>query len=663
MPLCLLILPSFPHSTKGLIADVSADASDDQSLSFQNTAAGSVLIVGIGAVGGSLALQLARLGLRLRLMDKGVFGSNNFAWYQLGHEVLGQPKASLADLIRQRLPGCVAEGFVADITTLNVETLREHLGWADVVVAATDDPTTQAVINRECLLAGTPVVFPGVWVDPISGISEAGEILWVDPRRGNMPCYECASLFRNQPGDAQAGRDGVSNIEALVQATTTVVRGLLEPNSPAARFIDPARSFILVRGLEPVRWTLREVFLEDEFIRHERIEFPPRPCPACGQSVPPNEPPPDTASADEILGGPILPAGRPVPHMGHARNRPFDQSDNHPTDRRARAAAAVTVIVIVAFVIVWAVTSAVNRHHAAATAVPSGPISPTVKLVCDPHVGGTWCEDGASGSAGTIALDIVGVSYDNFYNLCGVGYKFDLTDNYGQSSGVTGNGCGGYGDVYSTSANPVTGAPYIDLKLPKYPNTDNYRCGPWALTLRIKDPSGQTIRTARYGTNLNTNCPHPMPSPSTGATSAPSIRAKTASVRVSADAEGGVKTDIYVRKGDKIVITASGSVGYGFDGDPCAGYPTTHPDGSRYLGSSSCVPKYDSGAVLPTAPIGELIAKIGDGAWFGVGTRTTTTADGSGYIYLAYNDSEYYDNTGSYSATITNKGTSPLTSP
>jgi hypothetical protein len=55
--------------------------------------------------------------------------------------------------------------------------------------------------------------------------------------------------------------------------------------------------------------------------------------------------------------------------------------------------------------------------------------------------------------------------------------------------------------------------------------------------------------------------------------------------------------------------------------------------------------------------IGQLIARIGDGAWFGVGTGITVTAGASGYIYLAYNDSAYSDNTGFYSASITNNGT------
>jgi hypothetical protein len=118
-----------------------------------------------------------------------------------------------------------------------------------------------------------------------------------------------------------------------------------------------------------------------------------------------------------------------------------------------------------------------------------------------------------------------------------------------------------------------------------------------------------------------------------------------------------VNTGIYARKGDKIVITGSGSAGYGYEGTQgCVGSPTTHPNGSRYLGRFNCGPKDDPNAALSGAAIGQLIARIGDGAWFGVGTRTTVTPGASGYIYLAYNDSDYSDNTGSYSASITNNG-------
>ena len=126
------------------------------------------------------------------------------------------------------------------------------------------------------------------------------------------------------------------------------------------------------------------------------------------------------------------------------------------------------------------------------------------------------------------------------------------------------------------------------------------------------------------------------------------------SVTVPADAQGGVDTGISALSGDRIVITGSGAAGYGYEGaQPCAGYPTTHPDGSRYLGSFNCGPKDDPNATLPGAAIGLLIARIGSGAWFAVGTGTSVTAGGSGDIYLAYNDTAYSDNTGSYSATVT----------
>ena len=149
---------------------------------------------------------------------------------------------------------------------------------------------------------------------------------------------------------------------------------------------------------------------------------------------------------------------------------------------------------------------------------------------------------------------------------------------------------------------------------------------------------------------------HPPAPESTGA--------RTTSFRVPADTQGGVNTGIYAVQGDTIVITGRGSAGYGYEGSQgCVGSPTTHPGGSRYVGSFNCGPKDDQNAVLSGAAIGLLIARIGGGTWFGVGNGTTFIAGGNGYIHLAYNDSVYSDNTGSYSATVTYNGAGPVTSP
>ena len=125
-------------------------------------------------------------------------------------------------------------------------------------------------------------------------------------------------------------------------------------------------------------------------------------------------------------------------------------------------------------------------------------------------------------------------------------------------------------------------------------------------------------------------------------------------VAVPAKAQGGVSTGVDLTIGNTYRITGTGSARYGYDpGEPCAGYPTTHPDGSRYLGTQNCGPKQDPSAALASAPIGLLIWRIGNGPW--QPTPTSFTAATVGRLYVAYNDDpgEYSDNAASYTATIT----------
>jgi PA-IL-like protein len=143
--------------------------------------------------------------------------------------------------------------------------------------------------------------------------------------------------------------------------------------------------------------------------------------------------------------------------------------------------------------------------------------------------------------------------------------------------------------------------------------------------------------------------------------------AATTTVTVPASTQGGVPAGVSVLNGDTIVFSASGSAGYGYEGAaPCAGYPATSPDGSRYLNGISCGPKPDPNATLSGAAIGLLIARIGgSGSWFAIGNGGTITTTGSGPLYLAYNDVPglYGDNTGSYSVTVNDEGGGTRCSP
>ena len=143
-----------------------------------------------------------------------------------------------------------------------------------------------------------------------------------------------------------------------------------------------------------------------------------------------------------------------------------------------------------------------------------------------------------------------------------------------------------------------------------------------------------------------------------GAVAIPAASADTGTLTLAvfADAPQGTWF-MNVSSGDLVTVSASGTAEYGYEGAAgCPGYPTTYPDGSRYLGSYSCGPKDDPNAALSGAPIGLLIGRIGTGPWFPVGANASFIVNVPGILELAYNDSLYQDNTGAYSVTATDEG-------
>jgi hypothetical protein len=92
-------------------------------------------------------------------------------------------------------------------------------------------------------------------------------------------------------------------------------------------------------------------------------------------------------------------------------------------------------------------------------------------------------------------------------------------------------------------------------------------------------------------------------------------------------------TRMYVKKGDQITITASGTACNGENS--CAG-PEGNPDYGLYNGCQ----------------IGSLIARIDSGESFCVGENFQMTAQESGLLYLSYNDTDYLNNAGEFNVTV-----------
>ena len=104
-------------------------------------------------------------------------------------------------------------------------------------------------------------------------------------------------------------------------------------------------------------------------------------------------------------------------------------------------------------------------------------------------------------------------------------------------------------------------------------------------------------------------------------------------------------TGLTLNVGDRIGITASGTVHI----DPA------YPVGPG--GTASCTPakNYASSATTfpdPAAPCWSLIARIGNGPPFAVGTSLKFTASAGGVLYLGVNDNNFADNSGSWTVNI-----------
>jgi hypothetical protein len=118
-----------------------------------------------------------------------------------------------------------------------------------------------------------------------------------------------------------------------------------------------------------------------------------------------------------------------------------------------------------------------------------------------------------------------------------------------------------------------------------------------------------------------------------------------------------IDTGIQVSEGDSIAFTATGQATYGHEGSPDS-YPTTNPDGDRFVNDISIGGKIDPYAINPTAPIGSLVGKVGlNGDCFYLGSSNQLIMPSSGALMLRYNDVEggYYNNGGSYEVAISRK--------
>ena len=173
-----------------------------------------VLVVGVGALGSSLAEMMARAGVgSLTVVDRDFVEESNLQRQSLFEEAdaaRGLPKAVAAEARLRRLNSEVlVRGLVADVSAANVRAL---VAEADLVLDGTDNFDARFLLNDACLEASLPWVYGAC-------VGAHGLALAVRPRV--TPCLRCVLRERPAPGSGETC-DTVGVIAPIVQVVAGI---------------------------------------------------------------------------------------------------------------------------------------------------------------------------------------------------------------------------------------------------------------------------------------------------------------------------------------------------------------------------------------------------------------------------------------------------------
>jgi len=260
----------------------------------ERLAASTVVLIGLGSMGCSVAVQCARAGVdRLILADPDVVETANISRHEADLLDVGRPKVEVAAERLQRInPRMEVVRYHEDIFQWPDELLDSRLGDVSAFVESTDRRSAKLMTNELALRLLVPAIFLGCYEE-----ARGGEVFWTIPGTGGA-CYAClregltvppknhqidysraqhAEDYVGEPG-LHAAVDQITNVGAQI-----VVAVLLrdEPDSQLGQLITPQRQYLLVGtalagGFPPFRKPFDVYFQPLKGPRHD--------CPACSRA-------------------------------------------------------------------------------------------------------------------------------------------------------------------------------------------------------------------------------------------------------------------------------------------------------------------------------------------------------------------------------------------
>lgn len=205
--------------------------------------AAKVLIVGVGGLGSPVALYLAAAGVgEIWLADHDCVDLSNLQrQIAHAHEDIGRPKiASAAEKLRALNPTIRIDGIGEK---LQGQMLADACAAVDLVVDCSDNFRTRFALNAACWQHKTPLVSG-------AAIRSEGQLLVIDPRVDNSPCYRC--LYDDGVADTQLSCSENGVLAPIVGVIGTLQA--LEAIKILAQFGTPAVGKLLVFDGKLLEW-------------------------------------------------------------------------------------------------------------------------------------------------------------------------------------------------------------------------------------------------------------------------------------------------------------------------------------------------------------------------------------------------------------------------
>ncbi len=168
-----------------------------------------VLVIGLGALGGHIANNLARAGIgHIKLVDRDVIELNNLQRQILYDEDdVGRSKVMVAAEKLKKINSDIRiDAYLRDLNFSNAELM---IKGTDVVVDGTDNMETRFLINDVCVKNEIPWIYAGA-------IGTQGMTMTIIPH--DSPCLKCII-----PGIPPAGSLGTCDTAGILNSVTSIV--------------------------------------------------------------------------------------------------------------------------------------------------------------------------------------------------------------------------------------------------------------------------------------------------------------------------------------------------------------------------------------------------------------------------------------------------------